>query len=236
MLGKSADADLDAAGYLVWDSFFGQPFAEHVTPMLLPTNPTRAKTTWLIDYIPIIEQGLVDLAAWVETRVAPAETTYAFVDGKVTLPRSASERGGVQPVVEVTANGTVRTEAKIGEPVTIVAHAEAPPGAGTCTSAQWDLDASGRFAVDASVAPGLSEPTLSHTHVFDKPGTYFVTGRTRLKRHGDRAARRQLENLASAGIMVTRRSCRGRPPADCPMHRRGLDALSRAKKVKGGPS
>jgi hypothetical protein len=177
--------------------------AEHVPPMLLPTNPKRATTTWLIDYMPIIEQGLVDLAAWVETGVAPAETTYAFVDGKVTLPRSASERGGVQPVVEVTANGAARAEAKVGEPVNIVAHAEAPPGAGTFTSAHWDLDASGRFAVDARVAPGLSELTLSHTHVFDKPGTYFVTCRARLNRHGDPAARRQLENLASARIVVT---------------------------------
>src|SRR3546814_17182819 len=31
--------------------------AEHVTPLLLPTNPARATTTWLLDYMPSIEQG-----------------------------------------------------------------------------------------------------------------------------------------------------------------------------------
>src|SRR3546814_17464862 len=48
--------------------------AEHVTPLLLPTNPARATTTWLIDYMPSIEQGLADLATWVEKGIQPAET------------------------------------------------------------------------------------------------------------------------------------------------------------------
>lgn len=177
--------------------------AEHVPPMLLPTNPKRATTTWLIDYMPVIEQGLVDLAAWVEQGVAPAETTYEFSDGKVTLPRSAKARGGVQPVVEVTANGALRTDAKVGESVTLTAHAEAPAGAGTFTQAQWDLDASGAFALKAEVAPGQTELTLSTIVTFDKPGVYFVTCRVRLNRDGDPTARRQLENLASARVIVT---------------------------------
>ncbi|MDB5455640.1 MAG: uncharacterized protein JWP92_1225, partial [Caulobacter sp.] len=177
--------------------------AEHVPPMLLPTNPKRATTTWLIDYMPVIEQGLVDLAAWVEQGVPPAETTYAFSDGKVALPRSAKTRGGVQPVVEVTANGAVRADAKVGEPVTFTARAEAPDGAGTFTQAQWDLDASGAFALKAEVAPGQTELSLLTTTTFEAPGVYFVTCRVRLNRNGDPTARRQIENLASARVVVT---------------------------------
>src|SRR3546814_14754660 len=64
--------------------------AEHVTPLLLPTNPARATTTWLIDYMPSIEQGLADLATWVAKGLPPAETSYSFSDGKVSLPAGAA--------------------------------------------------------------------------------------------------------------------------------------------------
>ncbi|CAN5143089.1 hypothetical protein BH10PSE2_BH10PSE2_05790 [soil metagenome] len=177
--------------------------AEHVPPMLLPTHPTRATTTWLIDYMPVIEQGIVDLAAWVEQGTPPAETSYAFADGKVTLPASAKARGGIQPVVHVTANGALRTDARVGETVTFVASAEAPEGAGTFTQAQWDMDASGAFAKAAEVSLGQTALSLTTTATFDKPGVYFVTCRVRLNRQGDPKARRQVENLASARVIVS---------------------------------
>ena len=41
------------------------------------------------------------------------------------------------------------------------------------------------------------------SHTYDKPGTYFATARVRLNRQGDPAARRQIENLASARIVVS---------------------------------
>ena len=52
----------------------------------------------------MIEQSLRDLVAWVEDAVVPAGTSYTFRDGKVTLPATAAERGGIQPVVRATAN------------------------------------------------------------------------------------------------------------------------------------
>ncbi len=105
--------------------------------------------------------------------------------------------------MEVTANGTVRTDVKVGEPVTLTVHAEAPEGAGTFTQAHWDLDASDAYSLRAEVAPGQTDLTLSTTIAFDKPGVYFVTCRVRLNRHGDPSARRQVENLASARVVVT---------------------------------
>src|ERR1700734_4500247 len=38
--------------------------AEHISPSFLPTSLKRATSTWLIDYMPIIEQSLVDLCDW----------------------------------------------------------------------------------------------------------------------------------------------------------------------------
>jgi hypothetical protein len=176
--------------------------AEHVPPMLLPSNPKRATTTWLIDYMPSIEQGLVDLAAWVEKDVPPPETHYTFADGKVSLPATAKERGGTQPVVHVTVGGRTRCQARPGAPVTVDLRAEAPAGAGTFTRVDWDIDGSGAFATSQPIEPGQTELTLSTSHAFALPGTYFVTARVRLNRDGDPAARRQVENLASARVVV----------------------------------
>ncbi len=177
--------------------------AEHVPPMLLPSDPKRATATWLIDYMPSIEQGLVDLAAWVEKGVAPPETQYSFVDGKISLPPTAKARGGTQPVVSVTADGALRRQISPGGQVELVVRAEAPPGAGTFTRVDWDLDGSGSFAVNQPIAPGQTELTLSLAHAYDRPGTYFATARVKLNREGDPTARRQIENMASARIVVS---------------------------------
>jgi hypothetical protein len=176
--------------------------AEHVTPLLLPTNPARATSTWLIDYMPSIEQGLADLATWCEEGIPPAETSYGFADGKVNLPPSAAERGGTQPVLRVTADGATRLEAKAGQRVTVRVEAEAPPGAGTITHLDWDFDASGRFAVSQPVPRGETRIDLSTTYAFDRPGTYFAVARVRLNREGDPDAARQVENLGAARVVV----------------------------------
>ena len=57
----------------------------------------------------------------------PAANSYEYHDGLVTLPDTAVERGGIQPVVHVTANGSARTEVGVGEAVTLNVVAEAPP-------------------------------------------------------------------------------------------------------------
>src|SRR3954453_3035790 len=58
-------------------------------------DPTR-----IINYVPILNQALRDLAAWVEKGVPPpASTSYRIVDGQVIVAPTAAERNGVQPVV-----------------------------------------------------------------------------------------------------------------------------------------
>src|SRR6202012_4302840 len=77
--------------------------AEHIMPAWLPPSPLRASHTCLVDSTPIIEQGLVDLARWGEEDVAPASTSYQYVDGQVRLPASAAPGGGGQAAVEGAA-------------------------------------------------------------------------------------------------------------------------------------
>jgi hypothetical protein len=180
--------------------------AEHVPPFMLPTAYGRSASTWLIEYNPLIEQSLADLAAWVEDGIEPAGTTYTYDgrEGRITLPATAAERGGIQPVVQVTANGGARADVKVGEAVALEVVAEAPPAGGTIIDIAWDFDGAGGFAEKVDGIDG-SKPKVAATttHTYDAPGTYYVTALVHAHRDGDVAATsRRLPNLAQARVVV----------------------------------
>ncbi len=179
--------------------------AEHIAPAFLPSSPLRASSTWLVDYIPMIEQGLVDLAQWVEQGVAPAATNYTYQDGQVHLPASAAERGGVQPVITVTADGATRADVSVGATVTLSVHAESPAAGGTIVSVVWDFDGKGTFPFSHDEIDGTkTEVTLTTRHAYDAPGMYFATALVTSQREGDVGARyRRLQNVASARVVVS---------------------------------
>src|SRR5690606_22495079 len=177
--------------------------AEHLSPAFLPSPPNRSTATWLVDYMPFIEQSLVDLCTWVEDGVKPVPTNYQFADGKIILAPTAQERAGIQPVMSVRANGAEYTEIKVGQPVTVEVHAEVPAGAGTIVGVRWDFDGTGKFPVSLPVDGSRTELTLSTTHTYDKPGTYFATAMVLSHREGEiNATARRIPNLASARVVV----------------------------------
>jgi hypothetical protein len=177
--------------------------AEHIAPFMLPSDPRRATGTWLIDYMPIIEQSLVDLMAWCEQGVVPAATTYRYEDGKIVLPSSAAERGGIQPVVVASANGAPRAEVAVGESVTLAVAAEVPEGAGTITRVEWDVDGSGAFPIELDVTGADRAVSLSTATTYDAPGTYFATARVTSHREGQRGTvPRSIPNIAQTRIVV----------------------------------
>jgi hypothetical protein len=177
--------------------------AEHVPPFMAAAPAARANNTWLIDYTTHVEQSLADLTAWVEDGVEPAETGFDLRDGHIVLPPSAKERGGIQPVVQVTAGGSKRAEVSSGTPVNLQVHAEAPPGAGTIISVKWDLDGTGTYPVTQDVDGLATELTLELQWSYDRPGTYFPTALVESHREGDFAATsRRIPNLDSARVVV----------------------------------
>lgn len=179
--------------------------AEHGPPMMVAPNPRRQPNTWLVDYGPVIEQSLQDLIDWVERGIEPSDTAYDFSDGTLTLPPTAAERGGIQPVVTVTANGETRADAKVGETLTLAAHAEVPPGAGTVVSVDWDFDGSGTYPLRASGIDGTDAVVdATTTYTYDEPGTYFVTALVHSHREGDvDGVARHIPNLAQCRVVVT---------------------------------
>src|SRR3546814_17317864 len=87
-----------------------------------------------------LQQGLRDLAAWVEKGVRPSSTQYRVDDAQVVLPDNAERRGGIQPVITLHANGGVRADVAVGATVSFGARIDVPPNAGSVVAAQGDFD------------------------------------------------------------------------------------------------
>jgi hypothetical protein len=151
-----------------------------------------------------LQQGLRDLARWVETGVRPAETDYKVVDSQVEVPASAARRKGVQPVIELEANGAARAEVRVGERVSFNANVETPEGGGQIVAAEWDFEGLGTFPVNARLGAPQARVSLSATHAYSKPGTYYPVLRASSHREGNTNTPYALiQNIGRARVVVT---------------------------------
>ena len=169
-------------------------------------GPVGADRTRIVAYSNVLQQALRDVSAWAEKGTPPpANSVYKVVDGQVEVPATAAERKAVQPVVTLKANGAARTEVKIGQPVTLSGTVEVPPGTGKVVDAQWDFDATGDFAVPGEVklrdASG-AKATVTTTHSYSQPGTYFAVLRASSQRQPDNTPHARIPNLARARVVV----------------------------------
>lgn len=128
-----------------------------------------------VDYLGVLHQALLDVAAWCEKGIAPAATTnYAYDDGQIRVPEHAVDRAGLQPVVHALVNGEKAVTVKSGETVTFTATIEVPKDGGCVTKAAWDYERTNDWSHTEELAVqedgGASVTT---THVFEKPGVYY---------------------------------------------------------------
>jgi hypothetical protein len=191
--------------YRVWFT----DHAMHQDPAVMPRVEIHpARSTRVVNYRGVLEQALRDLAAWVEQDVSPpASTVYDLVDGQIRLPARAADRRGIQPVVDLTANGSMRTTAAAGETVEFSAFVEVPPGTGTVVSAEWDFEGTGDFPVtEGFTNEDLSYPsmTLRREYAFAAPGTYFPSLRVTAQRLGQADhPHGRIPNLGRVRVVVT---------------------------------
>lgn len=149
-----------------------------------------------------LQQGLRDLSRWVEQGIRPSEPRYTVTDTQVVLPARAAERGGIQPVVDVTANGGAIAEVAVGEPVSFAATIEMPPGAGQVVGAEWDFEGTGDFAVAEEVAPAETV-SISRARAYSRPGTYFAGLRVASHRDGNQQTPyARVQNLGRVRVVV----------------------------------
>lgn len=155
-----------------------------------------------VNYSGALQQGLRDLALWVEKGVRPSETSYRMVESQVEVPARAHERRGPQAVVDLKANGGARATVAVGEPVRFTATIETPPGAGQVVAVDWDFEGLGIYPTSESLA--AAQVSLSATHAYSRPGTYYAVLRATSHRNGDAdSPYARIENIGRARVVVT---------------------------------
>jgi hypothetical protein len=152
------------------------------------TDPTtETQQTHAVAYSGTVQYALRELSAWVEQGVVPPATSeYTVQDGQVQVPAPASERKGIQPVVDLKVNGHERAEVAVGDAVTFTASIDVPAAPGKVVSAKWDVEGLGSFPDAAELGVPTSETVhVTTTRTFSKPGTYFPMLRVASQREGD---------------------------------------------------
>jgi len=135
----------------------------------------------------ILNQALLDLADWVERGVAPRPSTRYRIDSmnQVVVPTTAKERGGLQPLVHLSANGKDRAEVGVNQPIKLVGKIEMPPGAGKIVEYDYYVGGSDyTFEPATKLAKPQTRVSLTRTISFPNPGEYVITLRTAGQRDG----------------------------------------------------
>jgi hypothetical protein len=143
------------------------------------------------------------MSAWVERGVTPPASTRYRAEGTISVPDCASARKGLQPVVDLSANGRDRVDVKVGKPVLFLADAQTPPGIGKIVSAAWDFTGTGTH-VPARIGTPQDRAFVVAVHRFTTSGTYLVAVRVGSSRTGSRSDVAQVENLDCVRVVVNR--------------------------------
>jgi hypothetical protein len=183
--------------YVVW-------YTEHA---LHDDSEKQEDPTHTISYLGVLQQALRDLSVWVEKGIAPpASTIYDVGDGQVTVPATAKRRRGIQPVVNLTANGGKRADITAGETIQFTAEIEVPDETGSIVCIEWDFEGAGDFPVKENLKGannGLSKAVWQATHTFMTPGTYFPIVRVASQREGNlETIFTRIQNLDRVRVVV----------------------------------
>ena len=150
------------------------------------------------------------LKEWVEDgKAPPAGTSFSFSkDNELLLPATASERKGIQPVVNLTivggTRGGKRIDVSAGQSVSFEGSIDAPPGAGSIVIAEWDFLEVGDYPLKDPAARGTATSLrVKADHVFTKPGVYFVALRGGLHRDGAKGRGEPTHHLDRVRVVVS---------------------------------
>lgn len=141
----------------------------------------------------IFNQSLLDLIAWVEQGIAPKPSSrfsFQLPLTQVILAEQAGGRLGLQPVINLTANGNVdRATVGVNQPVNFAVKLQMPPTTGKITQYSWTI-------------PGVTEPAtvlatpqplvnVTRTLTFATPGERVIRITVNGQRDGNNAPANQ---------------------------------------------
>lgn len=165
-----------------------------------------ANELYATTYIAGLKQALIDLAQWVEKGKEPLPSSNYKVDiGHVIVPDKADERGGIQAIPVLTANGSKCAHVKAGDTVQFEVSAEVPKGAGGLTFVEWSFEGEMDFPEKGEweLTEDGSKGTAKAAHVYGQPGTYFAVVRVKSERNGDKNQPfTQVRNIDRVRIIV----------------------------------
>lgn len=143
------------------------------------------RSVTLVPYLGMVEQALRDVASWVEDGVpAPPSTQYEIKDAQVVVGSDADTRGGVQPTVVLSIDGSDRAEVETGQPVRLDMDADAPDGSGDIVNVSFDYLGTGTFE-DVSFGEPANEVSTSATYTYTTAGNVLVGARVATDREGE---------------------------------------------------
>ncbi len=163
------------------------------------------EAAYVVPFGGILNQALLDLAAWAEKGVPPHPSTRYSVDShnQVGVPSDPAERRGIQPVVTLSVNGTDHAAVAVNQLVTLTGKIEVPPKTGKVVQYDWYLGGS-PVSYEAPTVLPVPKPLVNVTRRirFEKPGIYNVTLRATSQRSGVPRAKVGTQNLACVQIVV----------------------------------
>jgi hypothetical protein len=119
------------------------------------------------------QQSIQDLMAWAEKGIAPPPSTrYTIRNGQVIPAKEAADRHGLQPVMNLTVNGSQRAVVGLNQPVSLAAKLEMPPATGQIVQYGWTIAGTADPMIVVAKPQPLVEVNRSVT--FDKPGSYLI--------------------------------------------------------------
>ncbi|MFF2053542.1 hypothetical protein ACFVU2_18210 [Leifsonia sp. NPDC058194] len=186
-----ADADADFRLWYMDDATHGD-------------DETQENQTHTVPYVGVLHTALRQLADWVERGLEPApSTSYTIDDGQVSVPATAASRGGVQPVVTISAGGSSSARVAVGEEVRVTIEADSPEHGLPFVSVATDLTGAGRLDEPIAVAR-THRLSLTRTCTFERPGTYFIAARATTQDDLDAGtAAGRAHGIARARIVVS---------------------------------
>ncbi|KAG7404779.1 hypothetical protein Forpe1208_v015387 [Fusarium oxysporum f. sp. rapae] len=127
-----------------------------------------SKSSRVVDFTGLYEQHLRDLS---------------ICNSQVRLPATATERKGIQPVVDLTINGDKQVEVNTGTTVTFKVRVDVPPGAGKIVSLEWDFEETGHF-VNKGFEKVVKSVETTVCYTYSRHGTFFPAVRAASYREG----------------------------------------------------
>ena len=176
-------------------------------PSITPGPEAAKQATKIASVGGILNQALLDLSAWAERGVLPLTSSRYSRDqmNQITVPKSAAARGGLQPVVDLGANGAVRAQVGVNQPVVLAAKIEMPPHSGKIVRYAWYLGTPDlKFEPDIKLSRPQTTFDITRTVSFATPGEYAITLRVEGQRNGLGGANETtfLQNVARVRVVV----------------------------------